>query len=418
MHHAYASTNYPWLPHNVDPSIETPEEYKDMPIQPLGDMDKKHTDYMQGCVDFYTESGGPKKGKRCLDNERDRIDMSLRQPASMRNYTELGYTKIRAPEHVFKLIQEFWEANKGKEKMERWPQGNIYTNHWDYPSEIVSVEDTSMVGGGSVLKQHIWNAARDTISEWTGQALAECSLYGIRVYKEGSILATHVDRLPLVSSAIINVDQDVDEPWPLEVIGHDGIARNVTMLPGDLVLYESHSILHGRPFPLKGRFMANVFIHFEPVGPVNGKMDYNGDLPPYLIEGSPEESRWRAQHPNGHSIMQSSNDFATGSTDAHRYANAGDLASLRRVLDANADVVNVRDANGWMPLHEAVRTGDVNMIQLLIDRGSEINARTGLRQEGGSALDLARKAYGKGHAIVELIESHGGTYFLNRHSEL
>jgi hypothetical protein len=25
------------------------------------------------------------------------------------------------------------------------------------------------------------------------------------------------------------VDQDVDEPWPLEVIGHDGIARNVTM---------------------------------------------------------------------------------------------------------------------------------------------------------------------------------------------
>jgi prolyl 4-hydroxylase len=419
MHHAHASTNYPWLPHNVDPSIETPEEYKDMPIQPLGDMEKKHADYMQGCVDFYTESGGPKKGKRCLDNERDRIDMSFRQPASMRNYTELGYTKIRAPAHVFKLIQEFWEANKGKEKMERWPQGNIYTNHWDYPSEIVSVEDPQMVGGGSVLKQHIWNAARDTISEWTGQALAECSLYGIRVYKEGSILATHVDRLPLVSSAIINVDQDVDEPWPLEVIGHDGIARNITMLPGDLVLYESHSILHGRPFPLKGRFMANVFIHFEPVGPVNGKMDYNGDLPPYLIEGSSEESRWRAQHPNGHTIMKSSNDFATGSTDAHRYANAGDSASLRRVLDANPALVNVRDANGWMPLHEAVRTGDLNMIQLLIDRGAEINARMGMREEGGSPLDWARKSYGKGHEIVTLIESHGGEYFLDRpHSEL
>ena len=47
--------------------------------------------------------------------------------------------------------------------------------------------------------------------------------YGIRVYKEGSILAPHVDRLPLVSSAIINVAQDVDEPWPLEVYGHDGV---------------------------------------------------------------------------------------------------------------------------------------------------------------------------------------------------
>ena len=110
---------------------------------------------------------------------------------------------------------------------------------------MVSVEDNSLEGGGTALKQHIWNAARDTISEWTGQQLAECSLYGIRVYKEGAVLATHVDRLPLVSSAIINVDQDVDEPWPLEVIGHDGKAHNVTMEPGDLVLYESHTILYG-----------------------------------------------------------------------------------------------------------------------------------------------------------------------------
>ncbi len=53
------------------------------------------------------------------------------------------------------------------------------------------------------------------------------------------------DRLPLVSSAIINVAQDVDEPWPLEVIGHDGKAYNITMEPGDLVLYESHSVIHG-----------------------------------------------------------------------------------------------------------------------------------------------------------------------------
>ena len=101
---------------------------------------------------------------------------------------------------------------------------------------MLSVEDRTLKGGGYILKQRIWNAARDTISEWTGQQLAECSLYGIRIYPEGAVLAPHVDRLPLVSSAIINVDQDVDEPWPLEVIGHDGKAHNVTMLPGDLVL--------------------------------------------------------------------------------------------------------------------------------------------------------------------------------------
>jgi hypothetical protein len=42
-------------------------------------------------------------------------------------------------------------------------------------------------------------------------------------------LSPHVDRLPLVSSAIINVAQDVDEPWPLEVISHSGKAENVTV---------------------------------------------------------------------------------------------------------------------------------------------------------------------------------------------
>ena len=256
MHHARVSTNYPWLPHNVDPANNpTPHAYKDMVIQPLGDKQTEFEDFMKGCEEYYGA-----KGRRCWSNEEDRIRMSLRQPRGMYNYTEMGFTKIRAPKAVFDLLKEFWEKNKDQEREEQWPVGNIYVNHWQGPTAMVSVEDTSLEGGGFVLKQHIWNAARDTISEWTGQQLAECSLYGIRVYKEGAVLAPHVDRLPLVSSAIINVDQDVDEPWPLEVIGHDGKAHNVTMVPGDMVLYESHSILHGRPFPLKGRFMANVFM--------------------------------------------------------------------------------------------------------------------------------------------------------------
>jgi prolyl 4-hydroxylase len=78
---------------------------------------------------------------------------------------------------------------------------------------MVSVEDKGLRGGGGSLKQKIWDAARDVIQEWTGVELTPCSLYGIRVYHEGSILATHVDRLPLVSSAIICVAQDLDEPW-------------------------------------------------------------------------------------------------------------------------------------------------------------------------------------------------------------
>lgn len=62
---------------------------------------------------------------------------------------------------------------------------NCSRNNWVVPTYMVSVEDAGLRGGGSRLKQKIWNAARDTISEWTGQELTECSLYGIRIYKEG-----------------------------------------------------------------------------------------------------------------------------------------------------------------------------------------------------------------------------------------
>lgn len=73
---------------------------------------------------------------------------------------------------------------------------------------------------------------------------------------------TDVDRLPLVTSCIIQVSQDLDEDWPIEVYDHDGQAHNVTMKPGDMVLYESHTVLHGRPFPLKGRHYVRALTLF------------------------------------------------------------------------------------------------------------------------------------------------------------
>lgn len=70
--------------------------------------------------------------------------------------------------------------------------------------------------------------------------------------------------------------------------------------------------------------MANIFIHFEPVGHSlrhNAKTDAGEDvhakyrdslnrgiggheneqngLPPYIVPGTPEDSHWRATHPNG-----------------------------------------------------------------------------------------------------------------------
>lgn len=222
------STNYPWLQHNVDPENNPmPEQYKDMPIQPLGDRQSFYNEYIQGCRDYWKEDG---KDHLCDEYEIQRLEHNTDQIPSMVNYTDVGYKKIRAPEHVFELLLQFWEKNKHKEVDEEWFPGNIFVNYWKSPSKMINVAHDSYEGGGDQLLNELWEASVDTISEWTGQKLVPSSLYGIRVYKEGAVLSSHVDRLPLVSSAIINVAQDPDaEPWPLEVIGHDGVARNVTV---------------------------------------------------------------------------------------------------------------------------------------------------------------------------------------------
>jgi len=165
---------------------------------------------MEGCRHHYAAHAD-----YCDETEEERIDMNLRQPPSMTNYTELGFAKVVAPKKVFAALQKFWEENSGSgnEHAEDWDEGNTYTNHWDVPTFMLDVADEKFKGGGKNLEKLIWDGAKSTLEKWTKETLQPCSLYGIRKYGEGAVLAPHVDRLPLVTSAIINVAQDVDEPW-------------------------------------------------------------------------------------------------------------------------------------------------------------------------------------------------------------
>jgi prolyl 4-hydroxylase len=143
----------------------------------------------------------------------------------------------------------------------------------------------------------------------------------------------------------------MDEPcWPIEVIGHDWVAVNITMAPGGLILYKLHSILHGCPFPLKGHFFANPFIHFEAsIGPVGEAFKIDGDAPQYVVRGSEEEQSWLRQNPNGYELYQAM--MKMGATSLHQAAANGDTANVKKLLQEKAHLVNVRDVNGWMPIH-------------------------------------------------------------------
>ena len=159
--------------------------------------------------------------------------------------------------------------------------------------------------------------------------------------------------------------------------------------------------------------MANVFIHFEPIGAVGDDIVIDPDLPGYVIRGSEEEANWRKRNPGGYKLQAS--EQTTGSTLMHQVAGAGDAPEVKRLLEERGNLVNARDINGWMPLHEAVRSGNVDTVKVLLDHGADINARTkqgdGRGAAGGSTLWWALQFFEEGHEMVQLLKTKGAKNF-------
>jgi ankyrin repeat protein len=61
-------------------------------------------------------------------------------------------------------------------------------------------------------------------------------------------------------------------------------------------------------------------------------------------------------------------------------------------------------------LQEAVRRGDVEIVQLLLDHGADVNMHTKGNEagaSGGTALWWAKKYHESDHPVLELLEKYG-----------
>jgi len=153
-----------------------------------------------------------------------------------------------------------------------------------------------------------WEVLRELQSfheEWAnGMQLKPTSIYGIRIYRNGSSLTMHYDKVHThVISSIMHIGHSYDndsEPWPVEIEDHDGELQTLSLEAGDMLFYESASCLHGRRQKLKGKYYASIFAHYQPVD--ENIWNYNiediiSNVPPHwntdLIED--EGSRWAGQ---------------------------------------------------------------------------------------------------------------------------
>lgn len=117
------------------------------------------------------------------------------------------------------------------------------------------------------LQQHIYRELREHAQAWIrGRVeLIGTAIYGIRKYTRGAKLMPHLDHMEThVISAILNIRQEVEEPWPLQIVDHDGHQHSVILKPGEMVWYESASLVHARSKPLNGSSFENLFVHYMP----------------------------------------------------------------------------------------------------------------------------------------------------------
>ncbi len=165
-----------------------------------------------------------------------------------------GFEKRTMPLGLFEKVRAFLDANDDHAREEH-VAGGYLRNATTRASDVVELPDP--------LRREIQATLRSTCEEWCGQALEPTSVYGIRRYYRGTTLAVHCDRSELVISAILNIAQDVEEPWPL-VIEEDGLRQQCFLQPGEMLLYEGARLPHGRPDPLVGTHYCNVFVHYQP----------------------------------------------------------------------------------------------------------------------------------------------------------
>jgi prolyl 4-hydroxylase len=199
------------------------------------------------------------------------------------------------------------------------------------------------------------------------------------------------------------------------------------MVPGDMILYESHSIIHGRPYPLNGSYYANLFLHFEPFSytvsleqkmqmaaqqPNSGtkaakklsskelfeqaaaKQDtytnneLEGDtLPHYIEAGTQQAMQWLQDYVFHRLEPKKKKAFrrTSGVKEAHMVAASGDLEELKNIAAEDPESLQAGDSNGWKPIHEAARSGRTNVIEYLVEEGADVNERTN-DGKGGSPL--------------------------------
>lgn len=211
------------------------------------------------------------------DPENDRENKEIPLPSDttvIKTYkdlprkTKLGFKVAKCPTKPWNIIKETYELLKHTKKEETFPGKEGIIVGEGVTSEILNLEQFR------TIRQIIHDELQPLHEEWANTKLTPTAVYGIRSYNKGATLTAHRDKIETHHiSSIIIVDKDlacgcnqtkgVENDWALDIQDHEGNWHKVYAEIGDIILYESATMEHGRKDPFKGNYFRNFYVHYK-----------------------------------------------------------------------------------------------------------------------------------------------------------
>lgn len=70
------------------------------------------------------------------------------------------------------------------------------------------------------------------------------------------------------------------------------------------------------------------------------------------------------------------NDHMYGCTQIHAICAQGNIADIKAILNRNKELVHAKDLTGYLPISDAARHGDLDVVKLLVEYGSKFDEQS------------------------------------------
>ena len=175
--------------------------------------------------------------------------LDMKQPAVLPTFTDDGYVIEKVPVFLMKELNKYYQKER--------------TSSLDAKFDVKGIELTEEIAKKCDLVVKIM------VEEWSDSQLQLTKAYPILEYRNRSLVTSHLGNLQShVFAVLMVIDKDLGNAsdWIFDIVGHDGVRKNLTLEVGEMLIYEAATCLLGNPFPFEGNRFVTATIFYRPDG--------------------------------------------------------------------------------------------------------------------------------------------------------